>query len=104
VRFLLQNHREAGRHEITAVIHAPDSDTVLALVSFELRLFVGYDKLCSETHLLTVLDSLWNNFHIFLAKRKEDRLYTYYITLRRFRIIIDAMEKQYVLHTLSLCL
>jgi hypothetical protein len=47
--FLLQNHREAGRHEITAVIHAPDSDTVLVLVSFELRLFVGYDKLCSRS-------------------------------------------------------
>ena len=34
----------------------------------------------------------------------QDRQCTYNVTLRRFRATIVAVEKQYVLHILSVCL
>ena len=41
---------------------------------------------------------------IFVAERKQYRYYTYNVTLRRFRVPIVAVEKQYVLNIMSKCL
>jgi len=39
-----------------------------------------------------------------LSEKKQDRQYTFYITLRRVRATIVAVENQQVLHILSVCL
>jgi hypothetical protein len=39
-----------------------------------------------------------------LYKNKQERLVTYDVTMRRVRATIVAVEKQYVLHIVSVCL
>jgi len=39
----------------------------------------------------------------YLHQFKQERQYSYNVTLRRVRATIVAVEKQYVLHILSVC-
>jgi hypothetical protein len=55
---------------------------------------------------VTPINPLNLNFPVCTARFniQQDRQYTHNVTLRRVRATIVAMEKQYLLHVLSVCL